>query len=204
MRTTTSLWSAPGRPAYPPRSPRPTAALVLLIDQADDIGGALHVSARQMSAAGTQLQQWRGIADTPRQHFEDAVRISKRTGDPRLLNIAADTIDWLMADGFEMAPECPKIFYGHEAYSVARTYWGVNGGRSILKILRKQLNRRLFKGDRLTLSLNTALIGLLQAEPGQPVHGIRVRDATGADRDIHGKNVVLTTGGYGANPRLFH
>jgi fumarate reductase flavoprotein subunit len=182
-------------------------ARVLLIEQSDDIGGALHVSAGQMSAAGTRLQRARGIDDSPRQHFEDALRISKETCDPKLVNIAvniaAETVDWLIAEGFDMHPDCPKIFYGHEAYAIARTYWGVNGGRSILRVLRKQLNRRLFRGNRLTLALNTMMVGLLQEQASAPVTGVRVANPAGGSRDILAKNVVLTTGGYGANPRLF-
>lgn len=182
-------------------------ARVLLVEQADDVGGTLHLSAGQMSAAGTKLQKAKGIEDHPSWHFEDALRISRNTSDPRLVNmavnIAAETIDWLMAEGFDMHTECPKIFYGHEAYRVARTYWGVNGGRSVLRVLRKQLNRRLFRGNRLTLALNTMLVGLLQAGPGQPVQGVRVANPAGQTRDILGKNVVLATGGYGANARLF-
>lgn len=182
-------------------------AHVLLVEQAPDIGGTLHLSAGQMSAAGTKIQAAKGIEDNPRLHFEDAMRISKRTADPRLVNLAVNlapaTIDWLMDEGFEMDPEYPKIFYGHEAYGVARTYRGVEGGLSVLRVLRKALRRTMLRTGRIDLRLGTTMIGLLQDKPGDPVGGVRIRGRDGSDSDVVGKNVVLTTGGYGSNPRLF-
>jgi len=87
---------------------------VLLVEQNEDVGGTLHLSAGQMSAAGTQLQKDRGIEDHPRLHFADAMRISKNTADPDLVNLAVnlapDVIDWLMVEGFAMHPDCPMIF----------------------------------------------------------------------------------------------
>lgn len=182
-------------------------ARVLLVEQAPDIGGTLHLSAGQMSAAGTKLQAARGIQDEPKLHFEDAMRISKRTADPRLVNLAvnlaAGTIDWLMDEGFEMDPEYPKIFYGHEAYGVARTYRGVEGGLSVLRVLRKALRRAMLRTGRIDLRLDTTMIGLLQEAPAAPVRGVKIRGRDGQDVEATGKNAVLTTGGYGANPRLF-
>ncbi|MDA0368912.1 MAG: FAD-dependent oxidoreductase [Proteobacteria bacterium] len=179
---------------------------VLLVEQNDDVGGSLHLSAGQMSGAGTQLQKERGIEDHPRLHFSDAMRISKNTADPQLVNLAVnlapDVIDWLMVEGFAMDPECPKIFYGHEAYSVARTYWGVDGGISILEVLRRVLTRQLRRG-RLELRINTSMVGLVQDSRYAPVTGVKLRGPDGKVQTVLAKNVVLTTGGYAGNGRLF-
>lgn len=180
---------------------------VLLVEQARDIGGTLHLSAGQMSAAGTKIQAARGIEDNPKLHFDDAMRISKRTADARLVNVAVNlapaTIDWLMDEGFEMDPAYPKIFHGHEAYGIARTYRGVDGGRSILRVLRRVLRRTMVTTGRIEFRLDTQMIGLLQENPGAAVTGVRLRGADGKDYEAQGRNIVLTTGGYGANPRLF-
>lgn len=56
-------------------------ARVTLVEKSARIGGTLHVSAGQMSAAGTKLQRGRGIVDSPEAHFADAMRISKGTAD---------------------------------------------------------------------------------------------------------------------------
>jgi len=179
---------------------------VLLVEQNEDVGGTLHLSAGQMSAAGTQLQRDRGIEDDPSLHFSDAMRISKNTADPELVNLAVnlapDVIDWLMVEGFAMHPDCPQIFYGHEAYTVARTYWGVNGGISILEVLRRVLTRQLRRG-KLELRINTSMVGLVQEARYSPVTGIKVRGADGQEETVTAKNIVLTTGGYAGNPRLF-
>ncbi len=181
-------------------------ARVLLVEQNVDVGGTLHLSAGQMSAAGTRLQRERGIEDHPRLHFQDAMRISKNTADPRLVNLAVNlapgTIDWLMAEGFAMDPECPKIFHGHEAYTIARTYWGVDGGLSVLEVLRRVLTRQLRRGN-LELRIRTSLVGLVQDGRYGPVSGVKLQDTDGKEETVLAKNVVLTTGGYGANGRLF-
>ena len=49
-------------------------ASVLLLEAARDIGGTLHLSHGQLSAAGTRLQAARGIADSPDAHFDDVMR----------------------------------------------------------------------------------------------------------------------------------
>ena len=179
---------------------------VLLIEQNEDVGGTLHLSAGQMSAAGTKLQKDRGIEDNPSRHFSDAMRISKNTADPTMVNLAVnlapDVIDWLMVEGFAMHPDCPQIFYGHEAYTVARTYWGVDGGLSILEVLRRVLTRQLRSG-KLELRINTSVVGLLQVSRYRPVTGVRVRCANGSEENLTAKNVVLTSGGYAGNARLF-
>ena len=75
-------------------------ASVLVIDAAPQIGGTLLLSSGQMSAAGTQLQREKGISDSPREHFDDLMRISWGTIDPVIARLAVDhaaaTFDWLM------------------------------------------------------------------------------------------------------------
>ncbi len=180
-------------------------ARVLLIDKTGDIGGTLHVTAGQMSAAGTRLQREKGIEDNPDSHFEDAIRIAKGTSDAALVRLAVDlaasTVDWLSDEGFEFDPVCPKIFYGHESYSVPRTYWGIDGGRSQLKVLRRLLAAAQ-ETTRLELRLETEMTGLTGDGTGA-ITGIEVRPKGGEAERIGAKNVVLTTGGYGAEPELF-
>lgn len=63
---------------------------VAIIETASAIGGTLHLSSGQMSAAGTKLQKSKGIDDAPQIHFDDVMRISKGTADPVLLKLATD------------------------------------------------------------------------------------------------------------------
>jgi fumarate reductase flavoprotein subunit len=178
-------------------------ATVLLVEKSDRIGGTLHVSSGQMSAAGTKLQRAKGIDDTPDRHFDDVMRISRNTADPVLVRKAVDlapgTIDWLMEEGFDLDPVCPAILHLHEAYRVPRTYWGRDGGRSVLAVLAKVFERAKATG-RIAVSMNTRLTGLVSGADG--VRGVRLAGDSG-DSEAKAGAVVLATGGYGSNPQLF-
>lgn len=178
-------------------------ARVLVLEASDRVGGTLHVSSGHMSAAGTRLQRARGIEDSAEAHFADVMRISRGTADATMLRLAtrhaASAIDWLLENGFDMAPECPVIAYSHEPYLVPRTYWGRDKGRSILAVLARLLEPRVAAGD-IALRLSTRLAGLRRDGAGwiaetQGADGRRARE--------HARSVVLATGGHGANPALF-
>ena len=84
---------------------------ILVLDAAPEIGGTLHLSSGQMSAAGTRLQKEKGIEDTPALHIEDIMRISNNTADRQLAGFAVDnaaeTLDWLETIGFRPLPDHP-------------------------------------------------------------------------------------------------
>lgn len=178
-------------------------AQVVVIEKASDVGGTLHITGGHLSAAGTRRQRQRGIDDSPDRHFADVMRISRGTADPVLVRLAVDeaprTLDWLDDLGFPFAPETPALVYGHEPYSVPRTYWGVEAGKSILATLRPLWDRYRASGN-ITLLLEHELIELLW--DGQRVIGVVVQGWRGRLK-LQGKAVVLTTGGYAANPHLF-
>ncbi|MEM4724489.1 MAG: FAD-dependent oxidoreductase, partial [Candidatus Hadarchaeum sp.] len=178
-------------------------AQVVVIEKASDVGGTLHITGGHLSAAGTRRQRQRGIDDSPDRHFADVMRISRGTADPVLVRLAVDeaprTLDWLDDLGFPFAPETPALVYGHEPYSVPRTYWGVEAGKSILATLRPLWDRYRASGN-ITLLLEHELIELLW--DGQRVVGVVVQGWRGRLK-LQGKAVVLTTGGYAANPHLF-
>ena len=99
-------------------------AKVLLIEADERIGGTLHWSTGQMTAAGTKLQKRLGIEDHPDWHYEDCMRISGGDLHPTLakiaINNAAGSFDWLMDNGFEVSPETPVAGHGHEPQRVRR------------------------------------------------------------------------------------
>jgi fumarate reductase flavoprotein subunit len=179
---------------------------VVLIEGQPHVGGTLHVSSGHMSAAGTRLQRARGIDDSPQAHYDDVMRISRGTANPGLLRLAtthaACTIDWLMDEGFDMAPECPVIAYSHEPYLVPRTYWGRNKAISILNVLERVLQRAVEAGQ-VELRLQTRLLAL---EPVVDGDGQRWRATVAGPEGqaiVIARQVALCTGGYGANPALF-
>ena len=177
---------------------------VLVIEADSRIGGTLHWSTGQVSAAGTRLQKELGIDDRPEWHYDDCVRI---VGGPinetlaRLaINEAAATFDWLMDIGFEPVPETPVAGHGHEPYRVRRYYWGENGALSIFEVLQPLFDHEIGRGT-VTLSLQTKLRGL--AVEGGAVVGIHAEARDGTTATIRGQNVVLASGGYAANPDLW-
>lgn len=171
-------------------------ARVLLLEKQADVGGTLHVSGGHLSAGGSRRQRERGISDSPDAHIADLHRIAHGTGRLDLMELAArlapQTIDWLEDSGFEFDPATPRIVYGHEPYSTPRTYYGPQGGRSILAVLRQLLSE-----STVVLRLGTP-VGKLLVENGRVV-GVQ----TAAGESIAAWAVVLATGGYGANPSLF-
>jgi len=174
---------------------------VALIEHAPEIGGCLLINRGQVSGAGTKLQREKGIHDTPELHYDDAMRINHGTSLPDFLRLSVALqgpfIDWLMDHGFEMTPDMPKILYGHEPYKVPRTYWGVEDGRSILKLLKPMLDAEIRAG-KVDLKINTEVAELIQGGNGA-VSGVR----TAAGDEVRGGSTLLTTGGYAANPTLF-
>lgn len=178
---------------------------VTVIEQSDQAGGTLWRSWAQMSAGGTTLQERRGIHDTPELHFDDVMRISKNTADPRLVRLAVEhaptTIEWLMSAGFDMDPAAPAILHFHEPYSIPRTYWGRHGGRSVLEVLLPRFERAC-AGGQITMRPCTRLTSITVGRGGN-IDGVRVQGADGAEEDLQAPAVILAAGGYAGNPELF-
>jgi len=181
-------------------------ARVLLIDAASRIGGTLWLSSGQMSAAGTRLQQSLGIEDSPQEHYDDVMRISRGTANPEILRLAvqnaARAADWLMDHGFEIRPGHPVLSGGHDPYSKRRYFWGMRGGLSVLDILERQLQQEIECGN-VTLLLDTEVTALMQHRPGGEVTGVFAAPAGGHPRAYAGRSVVLTCGGYISNAAMF-
>ena len=179
-------------------------ARVLLVEKAAEVGGTLHVSGGHMSAGGTRRQSERGIEDSPDLHLEDCERISGGTADPTLIDKAAKlapgTVDWLDDHGFDFAPECPRLVYGHEPYSVARTVYGVDEARSILRVLERLITPRIASGE-IDLWLESPVTRLLVED--DRVVGVEVQPPDAEPRRARANAVVLASGGYAAAPEIF-
>lgn len=178
---------------------------VLLVEKDSHVGGTLHLSSGHLSAAGTRRQAARGIVDTPDQHLQDIKRLNGDTARndilARAVGLAGATVDWLDDCGFDFTEESPESPSDHEAYSVPRSYQGVEQGMSILRILREQLDAAMGSGS-VELLTSTPLVGLMQDDAGA-VSGVRVLTPTGQEKEFRSSAVVLATGGFSANPELF-
>ena len=178
---------------------------VLVLDAAPEIGGTLHLSSGQMSAAGTRLQKAQGIEDSPALHIEDIMRISKNTADRTLAGLAvdyaADTLDWLETIGFQPLPDHPVKGQAHEPYSVKRYVWAEDNGKSILAVLKPVFEDAVARG-RVTLKLNTRVSKLVQNDDGS-VSGVVASTDGGTDETYKAGAVLIAAGGYVANGALY-
>jgi fumarate reductase flavoprotein subunit len=180
-------------------------AKVLLVDAANDIGGTLHLSAGQLSGAGSHTQVNKGIIDSPDQHFDDIMRLSNGKADAALARLVADhagaTINWLLEAGLTpltehpICSEAPGI-----GYSVARYLWDKDQGRAILRILRSALAPTI-EQKQVTLLLNTRIRSLTIDGAGA-VTGAQAQMGKSNLR-FSAKRILLTSGGYAMNPKLF-
>jgi flavocytochrome c len=181
---------------------------VLVIEKDTIIGGTLLLTAGHLSAGGTRRQKYKGIDDSPQNHFDEVMKISQNTANPEIVKLATElapkTIDWLEDNGFEFAPETPAIIYGHAPYQTPRTYWGNQdyaGGRiatagiTIFNTLQPLWDKYVEEG-KIKILLEHKLTTLLKID--SRVVGIKANESI-----FHGKNIVLTTGGYASNPEFF-
>ncbi|MFM8517020.1 MAG: FAD-dependent oxidoreductase [Nevskiaceae bacterium] len=182
-------------------------ARVIMFDRADDIGGTLHLANGQISAAGSHTQRAKGIVDSPQQHFEEAMRLSNGRADPNVVRLATaeapDTVNWLLDTGLKPLPEHPVTgdSPGRKAYDTPRYIWAKEEGVAILDVIRPQI-APLVTGGQITLQLRTRVTGLLQDRNGA-VTSVRVQPSVGAEQRVRARHVLLTSGGYAMNPRLF-
>ena len=177
---------------------------VLQIEADNRIGGTLFWSSGQISAAGTSLQRKLGIEDSPQAHYDDAQKITNNTIDPVLgklaIDNAADTIEWLLECGFEMAPEAPEAGVTHEPYDTRRYYWGPNLAISILDVV-KPVHEALVAQGKIDLRLETRLTDLITNDAGAVI-GVEAETPNG-NVTYHANSVALTSGGYAANPEMW-
>jgi fumarate reductase flavoprotein subunit len=178
-------------------------ARVCVLERDSEVGGTLHVTAGQMSAASTRQQERLGIEDSWQEHFDDVMRIGRHRNDPDLVRLAVQeasgTLDWLEELGFDYFDGTPLIHYGMEPYSTARTTWGTDKGLSILRAL-LPVFEDLVSANRISLFLRHRLAEV--ALHADEVIGVIAESPDGLT-EFRGDATVLCTGGYASNPVLF-
>lgn len=179
-------------------------ARVVVIEKDEIVGGTLHLSAGQMSGSGSRLQRAAGIDDSPEAHLADINRLGHGKADQRVARLAVEeagaTIDWLEQLGFPFPADQPIIYYGHDPYTTARTYWGPELAVSILKVVQPRFDALVAEG-KIDLRLGHRLTDLL-VEDGRVV-GVLAETATGATVELRARQTALTSGGYAASRPLF-
>ncbi|AMN47572.1 fumarate reductase flavoprotein subunit [Steroidobacter denitrificans] len=167
-----------------------TGARVLLVEVADKLGGSTALSGGVYYAAGTRVQQARGIeGDTQEAAYLYYMALTQHKVEASLVrrfcDEAADGLEWLMSLGVEFLPEglyvsgVDGIARGHSptgaGAAIAEALEGALGQKSVDVVLRTHVNRLL-------------------VDPDGGLRGIVVGDDA-----ITAGAVVIATGGFGAN-----
>lgn len=158
---------------------------VCLVEAAPKIGGSTALSGGFVRAADTDLQKENGIEDFVDAFYDDVMEVNRGSVDPVIIRSmcenARHTVDWLKSIGvtFFYDPQVPR---GH----------GTVGGGAQLML---QIEARLAdKG--VDVACNTRVTRLLTNETGA-VCGAEIDG-----EEVFVGAVILTTGGYGANPQM--
>jgi fumarate reductase flavoprotein subunit len=184
---------------------------VTILEKTDRVGGTLSLTAGHLSGAGTQRQLQAGIQDIPVNHYNDIVRICRNTMNPiiarKAVELAPNTIDWLSELGYPFHDRAPAIVYGHEAYSIARTYFGKDdihprmqqSGKTIVSLLLPIWNQLVHEGKiklfnkcalKQIITENNAVVGVVAAFNNKEII-------------FTAQHYLLSTGGYASSSSFF-
>jgi tricarballylate dehydrogenase len=136
---------------------------------------------------------------TANQFFDDMARVTQHRANPDLVELLVtrsfDTLNWMREKGVRFIP-----IYGRQAFKIEGKFkfWGgltvesVGGGPGLVNMLTEAAKKR-----GIEIRYRTRALDLLT--DGDRVNGVRIRH-DGQVSEIHGKAVVLASGGFQANP----
>ncbi|PAV83747.1 hypothetical protein WR25_13316 [Diploscapter pachys] len=184
-------------------------AKVILIDSEKSLGGNSAKASSGISACNTETQRKLGIEDSRDRFFGDTMSAGDRENDPVLVNVlvdeSADAVEFLENNGVDLGDI--NLCGGH---SVPRTHWIPSPkegkpkpvGFGIISALKDKVNQ-LNASDpgKLEILLETKVVGLTSWN--EYITGANVITG-GKKREVEGKAVILTTGGFSADVKEDH
>jgi fumarate reductase flavoprotein subunit len=171
-------------------------AKVVVFEKQPFTGGNSMLAAGGMNAAGTRFQKDKGIEDSAELMYQDTMKGGQNINDPALVRILANnsagSIDWLTSIGADMSD------VGRMAgASVNRTHRPSGGsavGAHLIDVLRAKA-----ASLKIDIRVNSKVVKLLENKQGR-VTGVQVEGKHQGLYALMAKAVVLTTGGFSANP----
>ena len=171
-------------------------AKVVVFEKQPFTGGNSMLAAGGMNAAGTRFQKDKGIEDSAELMYQDTMKGGQNINDPALVRILANnsagSIDWLTSIGADMSD------LGRMAgASVNRTHRPSGGsavGAHLIDVLRAKA-----ASLKIDIRVNSKVVKLLENKQGR-VTGVQVEGKHQGLYALMAKAVVLTTGGFSANP----
>jgi tricarballylate dehydrogenase len=136
---------------------------------------------------------------TAEKFFDDMALVTQNRANPDLVELLVtksfDTLNWMREKGVRFIP-----IYGRQAFKIDGKFkfWGgltiesVGGGPGLVNMLTESAKKR-----GIEIRYRTRALSLIHT--GDRVEGVRVRH-DGRESEIHGKAVILASGGFQANP----
>ncbi len=171
-------------------------AKVILLEKQPITGGNSMLAAGGMNAAETKFQKAKGIKDSVELMYQDTMKGGKNMGDPALVRILAQnssgSVDWLTAIGADISDV--GQMGGASVYRTHRPTGGHAVGAHIANVLRKNAADR-----KIDVRVNSKVVKIIEDKQGR-VTGVEVEGKHSGIYTIKAKAVVLTAGGFSANP----
>lgn len=173
-------------------------AQVIVVEKMPMVGGNTNYATGGINAAGTQFQAALGIEDSPELFYQDTMTGGKNINDSalvrRLSTEAAVSVDWLTSLGADLS-DVGRLG-GHSVNRSHRPTGGAPVGNHIVQTLKAAADER-----GIDIRTWTQAVEILQ-EDGKPV-GVRVYNSDeDKEYEIRAAVVVMTAGGFGANPEM--
>ena len=195
------------------------AEKVIIVEKLANLGGFMRMKTGQFSAANTTLQQEQGLTeDTPERYEEEIKKFANLNGGHPIDYLihsyatnATEAWEWVYEMGVKDYPfmtdsEGNKVITnpGHMPYEYKRTYVPLPKEDSklanpVIEVFEKEINNQ----DKITVYTNVEGRKLLANDKGQ-VTGVEALGTDGKTYHFSStKGVIMSTGGYAANPKLF-
>jgi fumarate reductase flavoprotein subunit len=169
---------------------------VILLEKQPITGGNSMLAAGGMNAAETKFQKEKGIEDSVDLMIKDTMTGGKDISDPELVNIlaknSAGSVDWLTSLGADLS-DVGRM----GGASVNRTHRPKGGsavGANIADTLKRNAAER-----KIDVRVNSKVVKILEDAKGTVI-GVQVEGKHRGLYTINAKAVVLTSGGFSANP----
>lgn len=176
---------------------REAGAKVVLLEKQRLTGGNTMLANGGMNAAGTRVQQARGIDDSPARMEADTLRGGHNVNDPRLVKIlagrSASSLEWLTQLGADLS-DVGRLG-GSSVDRTHRPRGGASVGAHLIGVL-----RRSAAAAQIDVRVNSPVSKILH-DGAQGVGGVVVEGRYRGTYTIHARAVVLATGGFSANAR---
>ncbi|RGI32410.1 flavocytochrome c [Melissococcus sp. OM08-11BH] len=168
----------------------------VILEKMPVAGGNTMKASSGMNASETKYQKEAGIKDSNDKFYEETLKGGHGTNDKELLRYyvdhSASAIDWLDSMGIKL--NNLTITGG---MSEKRTHRPEDGS-AVGEYLVHGLLNNIHEKD-IPIFVNADVTEILEND--STVDGVKVT-VEGKEKEVHGKAVVVTTGGYGANPEL--